>query len=199
MTPGPDPVRCNSIVVAGGRSSRLGGHPKARLRRGDLSLVETTVRAVRRAGDVVVVGPPDLCVPEGTLRAREDPPFSGPAAAIAAGLVALARHTGPTQWTGVWACDMPGVAAAATTLFAAVAHIPDPVDGVIAVAADGHRENLAVVIRTGALERLFARETPTDRSVRSFWRHLELTAIDVPADSTADVDTWEDVSRFDLH
>lgn len=157
-----------------------------------------TVQAVRGAGGVVVVGPPDLPLPEGTLRTREDPPFSGPAAAIAAGLAALA---GPAraEWTGVWACDMPGVAAAAAALLAAARRLPGSTDGVIAVAADGHRENLAVVIRTGALERLFGRESATDRSVRSFWKHLDLMPVTVPADSTLDVDTWEDVSRFDLH
>ena len=191
-------MRCDNIVVAGGRSSRLGGRPKARLRRGPLSLVETTVRAVRGAGGVVVVGPPDLPLPEGTLRTREDPPFSGPAAAIAAGLGVL---TGPgrAEWTGVWACDMPGIAEAAGALFAAARRLPGTADGVIAVAADGHRENLAVVVRTGALERLFGRGSATDRSVRSFWEHLALTPVTVPADSTRDVDTWEDVSRFDLH
>ena len=62
----------------------MGGTPKAALRRGTESLVEITVRAVGAAGSAVVVGPDDLNVPAGTLQTREDPPFSGPAAAIAA-------------------------------------------------------------------------------------------------------------------
>lgn len=192
-------LRFDSVIVAGGRSSRLGGTPKAGLRRGGLTLAEITVRAVSAAGNAVVVGPEDVVVPPGTLRTREDPPFSGPAAAIAAGLETLDEHPSRAEWTAVLACDMPRVAAAVRTLARAAARAPIEADGVIANAADGHRENLAALIRTAPLTAVFARHPSRDRSVRSMWKHLRLIDVPAPGDSTRDVDTWEDVTRFDLH
>ena len=187
------------MIVAGGRSSRLGGTPKAALRRGTESLVEITVRAVGAAGNAVVVGPDDLRVPGGTLRTREDPPFSGPAAAVAAGLDLLGRQPSNAAWTAVLACDMPDVAGAVHALADAARRLPEDVDGVIATAADGHRENLAVLIRTEPLTAVFSHHPARDRSVRSFWTYLRLIEVGAPEGSTEDVDTWEDVTRFDLH
>ncbi|WP_312395241.1 NTP transferase domain-containing protein [Kocuria sp.] len=192
-------MRFDSVIVAGGRSSRLGGTPKAALRRGTESLVEITVRAVGAAGSAVVVGPDDLNVPAGTLQTREDPPFSGPAAAIAAGLDLLGRQPSRAAWTAVLACDMPDVSGAVHTLADAARGLPEDADGVIATATDGHRENLAVLIRTEPLTAVFSQHPARDRSVRSFWKHLRLIEVRAPGGSTQDVDTWEDVSRFDLH
>ena len=151
------------------------------------------------AGSVVVVGPDDLHVPGGTLRTREDPPFSGPAAAIAAGLDLLGRQPSRAAWTAVLACDMPDIAGAVRVLADTARGLPGDADGVIATAADGHRENLAVLIRTEPLTAIFSRHPAHDRSVRSFWKHLRLIEVRAPEGSTQDVDTWEDVSRFDLH
>jgi len=192
-------LRFDSVIVAGGRSSRLGGTPKAGLRRGDESLVEITVRAVAEAGSAVVVGPENLDVPHGTLRTRENPHFSGPAAAIAAGLDLLAHQPDRAAWTAVLACDMPAIAGAVHTLADAARDLPDEADGLIATATDGHRENLAVMIRTAPLTSVFSEHHARDRSVRSFWKHLRLIEVRAPAGSTQDVDTWEDVTRFDLH
>ena len=77
--------------------------------------------------------------------------------------------------------------------------LPEDTDGVIATATDGHRENLAVLIRTEPLTAVFSQHPARDRSVRSFWKHLRLIEVRAPEGSTQDVDTWEDVSRFDLH
>lgn len=189
----------DTVIVAGGRSSRLGGTPKATLRRGGDTLAQITVRAVRQAGCVVVVGPEDLVLPTGTLRVREDPPFSGPAAGVAAGLAELSNCSPRACWTAVLACDMPDVAQAVPRLAQAAAQLPRHADGVIATAADGHRENLAVMIRTGALTGVFRDRPARDRSMRSFWKHLRLIEVPAPNGSTRDVDTWEDVSTFELH
>ncbi len=192
-------LRFDSVIVAGGRSSRLGGTPKAELRRGTESLVEITVRSVNKAGSAVVVGPDDLTVPHNTLRTREDPPFSGPAAAIAAGLDLLGQQPDRAAWTAVLACDMPDVAGAVRALADAAADLPPEAHGLIATAPDGHRENLAVMIRTDPLSNVFSEHPSRDSSVRSFWKHLRLIEVAVPEGSTQDVDTWEDVTRFDLH
>lgn len=192
-------MRFDTVVLAGGRSSRLGGTPKATLHRGTTSLVELTVAAVRDAGTVVVVGPEDLILPPDTLRTREDPPFSGPASALAAGLAAIAQQPTRAPWTAVLACDMPDVARAVRALADAARTLPAQYDGVLAVTPEGHRENLAVLVRTDQLHRIFAAEPARDRSVGSFWKHLRWTEVTVWDGSTQDVDTWEDVTRFDLH
>lgn len=85
------------MILAGGKSSRLGGVPKARLRYDGATLLQRAVAAVRGAGRVVVVGPDPGTLPDGTLTAREDPPYAGPAAAIAAGLAALEAQDGEAQ------------------------------------------------------------------------------------------------------
>ncbi|MCJ8504213.1 NTP transferase domain-containing protein [Kocuria flava] len=186
----------HAVVLAGGRSARLGGTPKARLSRDGRSLVRITVDAVDAAAAVVVVGPGDLDLPGGVLRTREDPPFAGPAAGIAAGLAALAPLP-PVPWTMTLACDMPGVAAAVAELRAAAAAEP-AADGLVAVDAAGHRQPLAALCRTPALRGAYAGVRPSGRSVFSMLRGLVLQEVAVPEEATADVDTWDDVRRHRL-
>ena len=152
--PAPTPSRSiraalSAIVVAGGRSSRLDGSPKALMRRpGGRELVHEAAAALLELGlpaqRIVVVGPQDLPLPAGVLRTREEPPFSGPASALAAGAsaLALAQPTGASrsagtddpaaegaadaavepdeQWTLTLACDMPRAADAARALIAEI-------------------------------------------------------------------------------
>ena len=192
-------LRFDTVVVAGGRSSRLGGTPKAQLSLEGSTLVAHTVAAVRPFGVVVVVGPEDPRLPSDALHTREDPPFSGPAAAVAAGVVVLDGLTERNEWTAVLACDMPHVDGALPALVRAAEDASPEVDGVMALSDEGRAENLAVLIRSAALSAVL-REVPTvDVSVRSVWRHLTLDTVPVPHASTSDVDTWEDVRRFDLH
>lgn len=193
--PGPAPV-FHAVVLAGGRSARLGGRPKARLRREGRTLLELTLDAVREAAGVVVVGPPDLALPEGVLLTREDPPFSGPAAGIAAGLRALGDLPG-ADWTMTLACDMPGVSRAVPLLLAAARSEPGAA-GHVCVPPGGHRQPLAALYRSDALRGAFAGRDAADRSVFSFVRELPLRDVTVPEDATADVDTWDDVQRHHL-
>lgn len=186
----------HAVVLAGGRSSRLGGRPKAGLRRNGRTLVELTVEAVRDAAGVVVVGPPGPALPADVLRTREDPPFAGPAAGIAAGLRAL-EALEPAPWTMTLACDMPGVAGAVERLCGAAGSAPEAV-GFMAVAPDGHRQPLAALYRSEALRTAYAGRDPAGRSVFSFVRDLPLREVTVAADATADVDTWDDVRRHHL-
>src|SRR6476661_8075337 len=109
----------DAIILAGGRSSRLGGVPKAGLIYDGATLLERSLLAAGAAARTVVVGPDPGNLPDGVLSCREDPPYAGPAAAIAAGLGALAvnrasRHGAVVQppFVLVLACDMPRSAAA---------------------------------------------------------------------------------------
>jgi molybdopterin-guanine dinucleotide biosynthesis protein A len=192
----------DAVVLAGGRSSRLGGTAKARLVIEGSTLVTRTVDAASGARRVVVVG--EETVP-GTIHAREIPEFGGPAAAIAAGLNALfaADPIRPADRVLVLACDMPLVADVVPALLAAfdenTPHI-DTVDGIIAVDPGGRRQYLAGVYSARALRHAVERNRDSlmGLSVRALLEGLTLREIVAPGNSTADIDTWSDAAEFGI-
>lgn len=195
----------DAVILSGGRSSRLGGVPKPGLLHDGATLLDLALQAAGRAAAVAVVGPDPGTLPEGVLSCREDPPFAGPAAAIAAGLSALARHRGadsrhrPAPFTLVLACDMPRVGAAVRTLLEAAGEAP-PDDGLMAVAADGRRQPLVGLYGTAALQRCVTearqRGALENASVFALLASLEVREVTVPEGSTQDVDTWDDASAL---
>jgi molybdopterin-guanine dinucleotide biosynthesis protein A len=185
----------DAVVLAGGRSSRLGGEPKAGLVIEGRTLLASTVDATSVARQTVIVG--DALV-RGALHARESPVFGGPAAGIAAGLVVLtAADTIPSEFVLVLACDMPGVAAAIPVLLAAARSARD---GVIAVDSTGRAQYLAGVYRTRSLETAvrFHQSKLTNLSMRALLADLALISTAVPARSTDDIDTWSDAARYGI-
>jgi molybdenum cofactor guanylyltransferase len=85
----PAPARTfDAVVLAGGRSTRLGGTDKPGLIVGGQTLLAAVVSAVTSAGadQIVVVGPERTGAPGRVRYAREHPPGSGPVAALACGL-----------------------------------------------------------------------------------------------------------------
>jgi len=201
----------DAIILAGGRSSRLGGVPKSGLIYDGATLLERSLLAAGAAGRAVVVGPDPGGLPGGILTCREEPPFAGPAAAIAAGLAALAadhasRHAAAAPYTLVLACDMPrsagAVRALAEALDASAAGAPetDGPDGVMAVSADGRKQPLAGFYGTAVLQRSVADAASRDRlenaSVFALLARLDVREVRVPPGSTDDVDTWDDASAL---
>jgi molybdopterin-guanine dinucleotide biosynthesis protein A len=202
-----DPLDFDAVILAGGRSARLGGVPKQSLTYDGDSLLRRSAAAAGGARAAVVVGPDAGEVPAGFLSSREEPPFGGPAAAIAAGLAALAASGGNRPGlTLVLACDMPNVAQAVTALKAALkvrargaagpadagpaAEGPaaggpaaakpaglEP-DGVVAVSEDGRRQPLVGFYSTAALQRSVAELESTGRLVNGSVRAL-LASLDV--------------------
>jgi len=201
----------DAIILAGGRSSRLGGVPKSGLIYDGATLLERSLRAAGAARRTVVVGPDPGGLPGGVLTCREEPPFAGPAAAIAAGLAALAadhasRHAAAAPYTLVLACDMPrsagAVRALAEALAASAAGTPERggADGVMAVSADGRKQPLAGFYGTAVLQRSVADAASRDRlenaSVFALLARLDVREVRVPPGSTDDVDTWDDASAL---
>lgn len=200
----------DAVILAGGRSARLGGVPKSGLKYCGATLLERSLQAVRGALAVVVVGPDPGTLPEGVLNCREDPPFAGPAAAIAAGLAALRAHHGgrAAALTLVLACDMPHVGAAVHALVDAAERgrpeLPAPggsrqSGGIMAVAA-GRRQPLVGLYDTALLQQSAdlagSRGTLANASVFALVASLEVHEVIVPAGSTDDVDTWDDASAL---
>ncbi|MFF2246448.1 molybdenum cofactor guanylyltransferase [Arthrobacter sp. NPDC058130] len=205
----------DAIILAGGRSSRLGGVPKSRLVYDGATLLERSLRAAGAAGRAVVVGPDPGDLPDGVLTWREEPPFAGPAAAIAAGLDALAADhagrpgdAGPAPFTLVLACDMPRSAAAvrvlAESLAVSLAAAKDQHrgDGVMAVSEDGRKQPLAGFYGTAALQRSVTdarhRGSLENASVFALLASLDVREVRVPPGSTDDVDTWDDASALGI-
>ncbi|MBE0010782.1 molybdopterin-guanine dinucleotide biosynthesis protein [Arthrobacter sp. AET 35A] len=192
----------NAVVLSGGRSSRLGGTPKARLELDGRSLLDLTCLAVADARRVVVVGPeePPLAAPPGAHGAhtrefvRESPPFGGPAAALAAAVDHLGDDD--TPWLLVLACDMPRVDQAIPALLAAAAD-----DDSSSMAHDGGRDQpLAALYRMDSLRDAVAAVHrgggAQNLSMKALLARVQWRAIDVPPGSTADVDTWADAQSL---
>lgn len=196
MTPAPrgsDPS-LGAIVLAGGTGTRLGGVDKAALELAGRPLLDRVLDAVAAAGALgtVVVGDVAAHGRPGVRVVVEDPPRSGPAAGIVAGLAALA----PCEHVLVLACDLAdpdaGVRALAQT--ARDGGLREA-DGLCVGDADGHPQWLFGVHRRDALDRAAAAfGMGTNRSVRGLMAPLRLrTLTGVTAD---DIDTWDAHARW---
>ncbi|WP_336716366.1 molybdenum cofactor guanylyltransferase [Arthrobacter sp. USHLN218] len=209
----------DAVVLAGGRSSRLSGTPKALLRLDGKTLLLRTLEAVSGARRIAVVGPGELAGELAAFRrgadapavvlTREDPPFAGPAAGIAAGVAALDQGTGKEYDGGgargagltlILACDMPAAGRLPGQLLDAVAADPSvrlwlPVD------AGGRVQPLACCADSRALREALARFTAAELqglSVRKLIADLPAARFPLAAAATDDVDTWEDAGRFGI-
>ncbi|MBF4567616.1 NTP transferase domain-containing protein [Plantibacter sp. VKM Ac-2880] len=201
----------DAIILAGGRSSRLGGVAKASLLHDGRTLLQLAIEAARLTDGAIVVVGPDVETTGPVRFVREHPAFGGPAAAIAAGLDVLREpgslpSLGRSRGVAILACDMPGAAPALAVLLetAALATDPEPgVDGWIAVDAGGRDQPLLGVYRSDALERRVAELEAAQPSgdltgvaVRHLLSGLELRRVAVPEGGSADVDTWADAAEL---
>lgn len=188
-----------AIVPAGGRGSRLGGRDKAALTLGARTTLDLVLGALGMCDPVVVVGPADLQVPAGVLLTREDPPFGGPAAAVAAGSSAM-RAAGVTPgWSLLVACDLPGASGAVGEIVEAASAVADDVDAVFATDVSGRPQWLLCAVRTAALTRAVDGLGPggaSGRSMRTLLGDLAHRTIGVPDVGTDDIDTPEDLERW---
>lgn len=207
-----------AVILAGGRSKRLGGVAKATLLVDGVTLLARTVDAAASAigvqappgenhggkiagaaaasttSRIVVVGPDG---PVEGLRGphvqlvREDPPFAGPAAGIAAGAAALDGAQGHVL---VLACDMVHVAELVPLLVAGLSGC-GPLEGVMAVDG-GRRQPLAAIYPWPPLREAIAQARAAHRlqnaSVFSLLASVMIKECAVPAGMTADIDTWDD-------
>lgn len=192
----------DAVILAGGRAERLGGASKPDLVVGGRTLLETAIDAAGSAGcaRIVVVGPPSLEAP-GCIVVREDPPFGGPVAALAAGLAALAADASapdaasePAPDLLVLACDMPEASVAVDRLLAG--RESAGADGVCLVDGSGREQWLAAIYSRRALARAFdAMGDDVDgAAMRRLTASLDLAVV-ADRGSTHDIDTWSDLER----
>lgn len=173
-------------MLAGGRASRLGGRHKPGLPVAGRTLLDHALTAVAGAAETVVVGPEvPTCRP--VRWTREDPPGSGPVAALATGLAALAVDP---EEVAVLAADLPGVTPATIERLRAAR----TGDGAVLCDATGHRQWLIGVWRTSALAAALPAD-PEGRSLRSVLGPLAGPDVPELPGESADVDTPADLAR----
>lgn len=178
------------IVLAGGRARRLSGVTKALLLFRGKPLLDHAL-AAWPACHRVVVGPPELVVPGGVSLVREDPPFGGPVAGIAAGLAEIERLGCAGEWVVVTACDHPYAREAAEELLARVAESVslDGFDLITPTDSTGHRQTLFALYRRTALADALARVAGGHNcSVRRLVADLRSWAPALPDGLLVDVD-----------
>lgn len=183
------PSSHDAVILAGGRGSRMGHVSKADLIVDHRRLLDTVLHAVSSARTIVVVG--DVEVPDGVLRTVEDPPGTGPAAGVAAGLAAV---DAPSPWTLLLSVDLPDAQGIVDRLLGALEEVSD--DGIV-LEADGRRQLLMGCYRTERLRAAF--ETfgaPDHAPLRKVLTPLRLGTLS-PGDAHAvDLDTPEDLARW---
>ncbi len=173
----------DAIIVAGGAGRRLGGASKPSLVVGGTTLLARALDAVVGAQGVVVVGGPRV---DGVAWTVEDPPGSGPAAAMAAGVAALALGAAP--WTVVLGVDTPLVADAVARVMAAR---DNGRDGAWLVDAEGREQPLLAVYRTDTLAAR-CEGTLANASLRRLTAGMNMVAVRDADGLSRDLDTWDD-------
>ena len=184
----------DAVVLAGGLARRLDGVDKPALRIGGGTLLDRVVEACADAREVVCVGP-ERPTRRPVRWTREDPPGSGPAAALAAGLAALSRPAAPH--VAVLAADLPFLTRDVVhNLWTAVADQ----DGAILLDRQGRAQWLAACYRHDALTDAVARAEEehggtAGLSLKRLLAGLDLARVPDPEGSAFDCDTWEDVAH----
>ena len=182
-----------AIIVAGGRSSRMGGADKASLRVGGQRLVDRLHSYLPYGTPSVVVSPHWLCTPQ----VCETPLYGGPTAGIAAGYGFLAgqksaKH-GQHDLIAVLAVDAPESPLA----------IPKLIDGLgahsVAVAATGNQiQPLCAIWRVDALGRALSRLGGVqNRSARSLLRAADSIAVVQVGEEVRDYDTPQQLRAYE--
>ena len=191
MTDGAD---TGAILLAGGRASRLGGIDKPLLEIDGRSLLQRAWDAVARCDGMIIAGPERTALAGSAAWVREDPPFTGPAAAIVA---ALAAWPDAPAWMYVLACDLVDPVAAVAALAAGREAISADVDGLCLADGESRPQWLTGLYRTAPLRRA-ADALPgvgANAPVRALTARLSLQVIAATGRETIDIDTWNDAER----
>lgn len=179
----------DALIFAGGRSSRMGGASKATITLNGRQLVKRVVEAARLAGAerVVVVGP-DQAAGGADVVVRESPPFSGPGAALEAGVAEI-----EASWMLLLACDLENPRDVCATLMDA-SEDTEARDGVVLLDEHQHPQWLAGYYRTKAVREALAGRETQGIAVRDVLRSLDLGWRETLDVVVADIDTPADLA-----
>lgn len=188
-----------AIITAAGTSSRM-GRPKATLRLGSKTFLETVISGCQAAGirrRVVVLGA-DMdkvlsIIDLNNEKVVQNPaPESGPIGSIRLALAALVNH--PVEAVLVWHVDRPHVAVSTVTKL--VGRVRRGGASIVLPAFHGARGHPVVFARTVFEELLSAPEDEGARAVvRADPQRVAIVPVDDPA-VVEDIDTPEDYRRL---
>lgn len=175
------PMDIGCVVLAGGRSSRMGAD-KAQMRIDGRRLIDVALEHVPPDWERIVVASTDLGMPT----VCEDPPFGGPVAGIAAGM----RHL-RTSYIAVMAVDAPQSGRMLQKLADALG------SNDVAVVADNERiQPLCAVWRRESLATAIAEVGARDVAAKRLFASAD-TVVRLPGDGTeADYDTPEELAKL---
>ncbi|MET9501800.1 NTP transferase domain-containing protein [Streptomyces sp. NPDC006622] len=185
------PLVHDALVLAGGGARRLGGADKPGVRVGGRALLDRVLGACGDAETTVVVADP-----RPTTRpvrwTREDPPGTGPVAALGAGL----RHITAAHVV-VLSADLPFLATD-TVRRLLMALDAEGTEGALLTDADGRDQPLVAAYRTSALRRELSVLGEGDGGLgglplRRLTAGLDLTRVPDPV-ASFDCDTWDDIA-----
>jgi molybdopterin-guanine dinucleotide biosynthesis protein A len=173
----------DAIILAGASSRRLDGADKAAVEIGGMTLLDRVIAACHDAERIIVVGP-ERPTEQPVRWAREDPPDTGPVAAVAAGLGQVEE-----AYCLILASDLPWIAPAVTRVLSAATKTD-----VAVLTRAGRRNNLVAVWRSAALRAaLESLDGTRDRAVRDLFGGVQVTEVPDEADWGLDCDTWDDI------
>lgn len=190
-----DEPSLTALLVSGGKATRLGSITKTALTVDGVPLIKRALTAVRGVSPhcpAVVVGDTDGLDDLGHVtHLRENPPFSGPAAAIATGV----EHV-TTNLVAVLAADLPLIDA--HTIRALIDAL-GRADCAVAVDPTGRVQYLTAVWRTRALAQVVSAAEVAHRPARTLYDRCEWVPVHLEQATTADIDTYADAQRFGVH
>ena len=178
-----------SVIVLTGGSSRRMGSDKASLNFGPGTLLQFQLNQIPNNIPIIVVG--DVAdAGSDVLFTRENPPGSGPVAAIAAGLELVT-----TAGVLLLAVDAPFAAPHVLTLNLTPGH-----DAIVPKDLNGKAQYLAGLYRSDSLRHALEKlGSPKNRSMRELISHLPAVEfIELNSDNAhdfVDLDTLEDVTH----
>ncbi|WP_203914895.1 molybdenum cofactor guanylyltransferase [Rhizocola hellebori] len=156
------------MVLAGGRSRRMGGGLKPLLRVGGVTMLDRVLAALAGSSHTVVVGPSELDDHlAGVPRVQEQPPGGGPVAAIGAGFAAVSA----AARVAVLAADLPFLTAQALEQLTGAGDCAVYVDG------QGRRQPLVAVWATESLRRALEAVPRKDASMKELLGAVNVTEL----------------------
>jgi molybdopterin-guanine dinucleotide biosynthesis protein A len=179
----------DSLIVAGGKATRMGGLDKAMLPIGlrGKTLLEEVIKSC--PGKVFVVGYPrelGIEINNAVTWVADLNPDGGPAAGIWSGLASVT-----SEYVFISAADQTLSAETVSQLMAKA----QGNDGAWALRSDGSGQPLCACVRSDSLRDLLTPTQGVNQSPLRLLSTLSMVGVTVNPDQVIDFDTWQDVAK----